>query len=940
MNEPTIPQETVDKWQGIVDLIARLAPVPAALIMRVEPPEIAVFSASVSPGNPYRAGERARLDTGLYCETVMRQRKMLLIPDAQADPLWKDNPDIKLGMISYLGFPLAWPDGNIFGTICILDNKANAYDHLTIELMTQFQGIVEDDLRQIRAAAARMGEQAVAKKELEETVRIGERSRLALLSIVEDEKQARQSLKAQEELYHTLVEGMNEGLIQVDNDDVILFVNDRLCRMSGYSREELLGKVGNELLMSPADRETVKRKNRDRQNGMTDSYEIKLIRKDKEERWIVISGAPLTDNAGKVTGSIGAFTDITEHKRAEESIRFMARALESINECVTVSDLGKRITYVNETFLRTYGYRRDEVIGRTAELVMAAESDTRLPEIDEATRQGGWRGELVNRRKDGSEFPVILSTAPVRNESGAVIGLMGVAQDITARKLAEEALRVGEEKYRELVENLVDTIYSVDTNGVITYISPAVKAVTGYDPAEITGQPFSLFVDPGQRQYFMEEIAKTSGGSHEPKEYAIKVKDGGTRWIRSSSRAVYEGGRLAAVNGIMTDITASKLMEEELQQSLKMEAIGQLAGGVAHDFNNMLTGIMGNAELLYMKLAGNPEQVLLVEQILKAGEHAANLTRQLLSFARKGQYQLTAVDVHRSIGNVAGILANTIDRRIRIKQSLRARPSTVMGDPTQIENALMNLALNARDAMPGGGELIFSTDLIEFDAQYVQAHQYRMETGQYIMISLTDTGTGMGEEVRSHIFEPFFTTKGPGKGTGLGLASVYGIAKNHKGSIECYSEPGHGTVMKMCLPLTDNREAQAPALPVAPVRPGTGSLLLVDDEQMIREMAGQMLKGMGYTVATCRDGQEAVEYYLEHHVEIDLVILDMIMPRLNGREAFLLMRQVNPGVRALLASGFSADGEAQEVLKLGIRGFVQKPFRMAELSARIQEALG
>jgi CheY-like chemotaxis protein len=329
-----------------------------------------------------------------------------------------------------------------------------------------------------------------------------------------------------------------------------------------------------------------------------------------------------------------------------------------------------------------------------------------------------------------------------------------------------------------------------------------------------------------------------------------------------------------------------------------------------------------------------------VERILKAGEHAANLTKQLLSFARKGQYQMMAVDVHKSIGNVAGILSNTIDRRIRIKQSLRARPSIIMGDPTQIENALMNLALNARDAMPEGGELIFSTDIAGFDQSYVVQHQYRIEPGQYVMISVTDTGTGIEDEIIKHIFEPFFTTKGPGKGTGLGLASVYGIAKNHKGSIECYSEPGHGTVMKVYLPLTENPEAQAPALPAASVRPGTGSLLLVDDEHMIREMAGQMLKGLGYQVATCQDGQEAVDYYMKHHAGIDLVILDMIMPKLNGREAFLLMRKINPGVRALLASGFSADGEVQEVLKLGILGFVQKPFRMAELSARIQDALG
>jgi two-component system, cell cycle sensor histidine kinase and response regulator CckA len=874
-------------------------------------------------------------------------------------------------------------------------------------------------------------------------------------------QKAELALREGEEQYRTLVEGMNEGLIQVDNGDVIQFVNDRFCKLSGYAREELIGKVGNEFLVDEAGRAVIKQKNLDRLENKSEMYEIKLRRKDGQERWAYVSGAPVLGPGGDVTGSIGAFTDITERRQAEEmalvSEERYRTFVNSTSDLAFLKDDQMRYMMVNEANRKFFNLAEAEILGRTDFDLMPQENALACRRTDLLAME---KNQVAISEEHIGHSIYESRKFPVRLENGRT-GVGGFIRDITDHRKADAALRASEEQYRDLVENINDAVFAVRADGVMTYISPAIRLIAGYGPEEIIGKAFLGFIHADDRAMLAEELEKTLAGDIHPSEYRMIAKDGSVRWVRSSSRPVWDDQKVTGLNGILyditvhriseeklsiaakkweatfdsigdgvclldrqrrvlqcnrafsdmvarpfgdiiggscheivhgstqpipdcpvqrmertlqrasgeiqrgdrwllitvdpildagggligavhivTDITSRKLMEQELQQAQKMEAIGQLAGGVAHDFNNMLAGIMGNAEMLYMKLATSPEHMELVERILKAGEHAANLTKQLLSFARKGQYQLAAVDVHRAIGNVAGILANTIDRRIRIKQSLRARPSTIMGDPTQIENALMNLALNARDAMPEGGELIFSTDVVEFDAGYVEQHQYRMEPGHYVMISVTDTGTGMDEEIVRHIFEPFFTTKGPGKGTGLGLASVYGTAKNHKGSIECYSEPGHGTVMKVYLPLTDNREALAPALPVASVRPGTGSLLLVDDEHMIREMAGQMLKGLGYTIATCQDGQEAVDYYLKHHAEIDLVILDMIMPKVNGREAFLLMRQINPGVRALLASGFSADGEAQEVLKLGILGFVQKPFRMAELSARIQEALG
>jgi len=401
-------------------------------------------------------------------------------------------------------------------------------------------------------------------------------------------------------------------------------------------------------------------------------------------------------------------------------------------------------------------------------------------------------------------------------------------------------------------------------------------------------------------------------------------------------------GRTVSFVHIVKDISDRKLMEQELLQAQKMDAIGHLAGGVAHDFNNMLAGIVGNAELLQLKVYGQKELEGYLDNILKASGHAAHLTKQLLAFARKGQYQQVPVNVHKVIAETLGILGNTIDRRISIEQHLRANPAVILGDPSQLENALMNLGINARDAMPEGGKLIFSADLINLDEEYIRRHNYKIEPGPYIQISVDDTGSGMSGEVKRHLFEPFFTTKEKGLGTGLGLAGVYGCVKNHGGSIEVYSELGRGTSVKLYLPLYGGLPAgqqdfgQPQALPDLA---GTGSILIVDDEEMIRSIAAQILKIAGYQVQTCADGQEAVELYSRQHQNIDLVIMDMVMPRLDGREAFAQMRKINPKVKVLLSSGFSEDGDAQAILQDGALGFIQKPYHSAELLLRVQQAL-
>jgi len=413
------------------------------------------------------------------------------------------------------------------------------------------------------------------------------------------------------------------------------------------------------------------------------------------------------------------------------------------------------------------------------------------------------------------------------------------------------------------------------------------------------------------------------------------------KWYECRTQAIrWIDGRLARLE-LAADVTYRKeaecrqaRLEEQLRQAQKMEAIGQLAGGVAHDFNNLLTGILGNAQLLDMELERSSEEWACAAEIVRAATRAADLTRQLLAFSRKGPIETIHVDVHEIIAEVAKLLSHSIDRRIELVQDLQARPSCVMGDPTQIQNAILNLAVNARDAMPEGGELRFATRVVVLDADYCAMRAGQVRPGPHVEIAVCDTGVGMEPKLQQRIFEPFFTTKGAGKGTGLGLASVYGCVRSHGGAIDVYSECGRGSTFKVLLPLA---EAETHThLPKAgePVK-GAGSILLVDDEDVVRSFTARALRNLGYTVTTAADGVEAVDAFTERQGHFDAVILDLIMPKLGGEDAFRLMKEVDPDVRVLVATGFSQPGVIDSLLRNGVVAILPKPFNVQHLSREV-----
>ena len=541
---------------------------------------------------------------------------------------------------------------------------------------------------------------------------------------------------------------------------------------------------------------------------------------------------------------------------------------------------------------------------------------------------------LRMKGREGKSFWVEMDTIYSATDDPCDYRLQTVISDITGREHAEKKLTESEAKFRNYVESAPDGIFVVDKKGCYVDTNEAGCQLTGYSRDELMGKELLTLIHPDDRQVASRHFSCTAGVRH---ELRFIRKDGTVRFC------VVDTVKLADKHflGFVKDITEFRRREENQRQAEKMQAVGQLAGGIAHDFNNQLGGILGYADMLREEAEGNPVIVRYADNIINCVKCAADLSSQLLAFSRKGKYINTEVDIHYIVSDVVNLLKHSIDRKIEIHQELRANPSTTMGDPTQLQNAFLNLGLNARDAMPDGGNLIFATDIIFLDKEYCEAQPlFEIGPGQYLKLSVTDTGLGMDRNTMARIFEPFYTTKETGKGTGMGLAAVYGAVKNHKGSILVYSEVGSGTTFELSLPIKSGcsvpkkqKDLQQKSIV------GAAHVLLIEDEETIRSVAKRMLEKLGHTVTVCSNGAEAVDLYRKQWQSINLVVLDVIMPEMDGEEAFSVMRKINPDVLALVSSGYCIDGKARNMIENGARGFIQKPYRIGELSVMISEVL-
>ena len=645
-----------------------------------------------------------------------------------------------------------------------------------------------------------------------------------------------------------------------------------------------------------------------------------------------------------------------------EDLEFFSHLLQAVRDSVIYTDLDGRIRYWNEGASDIFGYTAEEVIGRTPTLLYPEEEPARLAAdlrriIDGEDFSGEWRG----RRKDGATVWLDIKTTVVRGRQGEPIGFIGVAKDITERKQTEQALRAGEERYRAFIEQTAEGVWRVELEKPMPLGLPEDDQLDHFYAYAVMGE----CNDAMARMYGLTEASDLTGvrlGDLLPRsdphnvEYLRRWTRNGYRLIEAESHerdvegrdryflnnfiGIIEDGMLLRVWGSQRDITERRRAEAQLRQVDRLEAVGQLAGGVAHEANNQMSVILGCAEFVLKRddLSDIVRQD--VEHIRRAAERTAGITQQLLAFSSRQLLHLQVLDVNATVRQLEPILRRTLLPGQRLEVRIGADPDLVWADAGQLDQVLLNLILNARDAMRGGGLVTVETQTVQLSAQYAAAKEgTEVIPGLYAMIAVSDTGHGMDGETLSRVFEPFFTTKGVGRGTGLGLSTVYGIVKQCRGFIWAYSELGIGTTFKTYLPLAE-RPSSADRLVSGDLRAKHGeTVLLVEDEPMVRRVVGRELTEFGYVVAEAGNGVEALAWLAAAGAPPALVVTDLIMPEMGGRELAARLAEKFPGVPVLFTSGYTDNDAVLRELIEESRPFLQKPLAPETLLRTVRELL-
>ena len=770
-----------------------------------------------------------------------------------------------------------------------------------------------------------------------------------------EKQQTEKALHESEERFRALVESANDGVVVVDATGKITLWNSGAAAMFGYSSGEIIGRPVADLVPERYRDAHVAELERLRAGGEhwlvgKKPRELEGLRKDGSEFPIELSLTAWTSQGESFYSSI--IRDITERREAFRALEQLSHwhetILRSAGEGIMGLDLDGNVTFVNAAGGKILGASPGELLGRQAHDVFhsSTEDGAQISEdenpILKAVRKGETRkAETVCWQVDDRSVSICYSTSPIREE-GRIIGSVVVFEDITERKQAEEALRRSEVAYRGLVENATYGIFRSTPEEGFTSVNPAMVRMLGYDSEEdllALDLERDLYETPASRRRLM-------GRSREERvdnvERRWKRKDGEVITVRLNGRVITDQeGRPESFEVIVEDVTVRRKLEEQLRHAQKMEAVGQLTGGIAHDFNNMLSVVLLNAQLIMGALdAGEPVERAEVAEIEDAVRRATAMTRQLLGFGRRAELKPVPTDIARVTRELSSMLRTLLPETIEVSIRADEPVEAVEVDPSSVEQMLLNLATNARDAMPHGGTLEVEVSTVELDEEYAAVRPY-VEPGAYVRVSVTDTGVGMDEETRNRIFEPFFTTKDQGKGTGLGMPMVYGLMKQQGGTVHVYSEPGEGTTVTLDFPTVG-----AAALPSSGrerevrVGGGTETILLVEDEDALRRAGRRALEGHGYTVLEAADGEEGLEVYRAHAQEIDLVISDLVMPKMGGAGLYeALKAEEKPPRRFILASGYTGREMRDAKTVPDSVPFVQKPWALRDLLGRVRDVL-
>jgi len=776
---------------------------------------------------------------------------------------------------------------------------------------------------------------------------------------ITESKQMQNQLLESERKYRDLVENMAEGLITIDEQKIVTLVNSKICHMLEFKPEEMVGKNIFDFFDSK-NQKILKQELVKRPEGTFSRYEITFTTKSGKQIPALISGAPNFDEKGRFRGSYANVLDFTERKQAEEALRQSEEKYRLITETTSdlislhTFDLNASYTYVSPSIKRIAGYEPEELLGKSAFDFIHPDDRTKLLKVLNIyiTYKDN---NLVTESE--SEFTEIIEFR-FKHKTGnwiylqSVGNLLGkqllfVSRDVTQRVQMEASLRENEERYRSLVENSAMGIFIVDDNYTFEFVNQRLCQILGYTSSEITGHKFMEFLAPESVELVQDRYQRRQKREAVPMNYEFEVirKDGERRQVEIYSNVVKDSDGKNHTIAQILDITervkaetARDSLESQLHQAQKMEAIGRLAGGIAHDFNNILTIILGYSQMALMNLQPDQKFYSQFQKINDAARRSANMIGKMLAFSRQQNAEPQRLNLNTHLESTKGLLEKMVREDIKMSFIPGSRLHDIYLDPTQFDQIIMNLVANAGDAMPKGGNLIIETANFTCDSEYSLKH-HGFQPGNYVMISVSDTGCGMDKETLEHIFEPFFTTKGEGEGTGLGLATVYGIIKQNNGFINVYSEPGKGATFKIYFPVYEGRDEKHYQAEDLENIMGQETILLAEDDTDVRNFTRNALQQLGYQVIDFGEPIEALEYFKKHSDEIDLLFTDLIMPGMNGQELHRQIEQIKPGIKVLFTSGYTSNIIAvQGIIKRGIN-FLQKPFALAALGKKIRQIL-
>ncbi len=753
---------------------------------------------------------------------------------------------------------------------------------------------------------------------------------------------ARQELRASELRYRELFESAGDMIFLLDTDKRFVDVNPAVEQTLGLLRGELIG-AELRVLLDASEREAADRRLREKLDGSVPAtrYESLLRTRDGDEVPVEVGSRAIVRD-GETVGVLAIARDLRERNRVLEELAESEELFRTAFDeaAVGMALVGRDLGYVrvNQAFADALGYTVEE-------LERLSVADVSHP--DDVDESWGWQRQLLAGgqrsfvrekqylHRDGSTIWMQLGAASVLGVDGEIKYFVSQMQDITALKAVEQELRESQALHRLVVQNARDLIAVIGVDGRLRLVSSSVASNLGWTPDELIGMPFAELIHPDDLQTAQGAVAAAlRGATAAPVRIRVARRHGGWRIFEAAGAAAYdENGSLDFVVVTANDVTEREGLEEQLRQAQKLEAIGKLAGGVAHDFNNLLTAINGYSDVVLTALDGDEDARIrhAVEEIRRAGERAAELTRQLLAFGRRQTLRPEVVSLNAIVDDYAGLLQRALGEDIAMKTVLEPRLAHVKADPGQLGQVLMNLAVNARDAMPGGGSLTIETSNVSL------CGFHGLPDGRYVRLGVADTGDGIDPRIRQRIFDPFFTTKEPGSGTGLGLATVLGIVEQSGGAVEVESQDGPGAVFAVYLPETDEPAAPAADPEADPASIGSGTVLVVEDEEIVRELVTTMLREAGFRVVAAATAADALEIVAGER--IDLLLTDVVMPGMNGRELAQHVLELRPGVRVLFTSGYAADVIADRGVLDPDDEFIQKPYPTAALVEAVNRML-